>query len=143
MTPGNVRGAIVAVRPAGVDTHTGVEDANGRKDPVKVRRFVEEAKIGFKIVADTEPVEIPIDGILDLHTFHPKEVKELVPDYLKACREKGIYSVRIIHGKGSGTLRKIVQSILSRLPEVESFHTAEGTGGGWGATSVVLKHIVK
>jgi len=42
-----------------------------------------------------------------------------ISDYLKACREKGIYSVRIIHGKGTGTLRKIVQSILSRLPEVE------------------------
>jgi len=119
LTPENVREAIVTVRPAGVDAHTGVEGPDRRKDPVKVRRFVEEAIIGFKMVADTEPVEIPIDGILDLHTFHPKEVKELVPDYLKACREKGIYSVRIIHGKGTGTLRKIVQSILSRLPEVE------------------------
>ena len=139
LTPENVREAIVTVRPAGVDAHTGMEGPDGRKDPVKVRRFVEEAKIGFKMLADTEPVEIPIDGILDLHTFHPKEVKELVPDYLKACREKGIYQVRIIHGKGIGTLRKIVQSILSRLPEVESFHTAGGTGGGWGATSVTLK----
>ena len=139
LTPENVRGAIVAVRPAGVDAHTGVEDAKGRKDQVKVRRFVEEAKIGFKMLGDTEPVEIPINGVLDLHTFLPREVKELVPDYLKACREKRIYSVRIIHGKGTGTLRKIVQSILSRLPEVESFHTAEGTGGGWGATSVTLR----
>jgi len=143
VTPENVREAIVTVRPAGVDAHTGVESPDGRKYPEKVRRFVEEAKIGFAMLADTEPVEIPVNGVLDLHTFLPREVKELVPDYLKACREKGIYSVRIIHGKGTGTLRKIVQSILSRLPEVESFHTAESSGGGWGATSVVLKHIVK
>ncbi|MCK4716288.1 MAG: Smr/MutS family protein [Candidatus Marinimicrobia bacterium] len=95
------------------------------------------------MLADTEPVEIPINGVLDLHTFHPKEVKKLVPDYLKACREKGIYQVRIIHGKGTGTLRKIVQSTLSRLPEVESFNTVEGTGGGWGATSVVLRRSRK
>jgi len=140
MTPENVREAIMTVHPAGVDAHTGVESPDGRKDPVKVRRFVEEAKIGFKMLAEAEPVEIPINGVLDLHTFLPREVKELVPDYLKACREKNIYSVRIIHGKGTGTLRKIVQSILSRIPEVESFHTAGGTGGGWGATSVVLKN---
>ncbi len=143
MTPENVREAIMTVRPAGVDAHTGVEGPDGRKDPRKVRRFVEEAKIGFKMLADTEPVEIPINGVLDLHTFHPKEVKKLVPDYLKACREKGIYQVRIIHGKGTGTLRKIVQSTLPRLPEVESFNTVEGTGGGWGATSVVLRRSRK
>lgn len=143
LTPENIREAILTVHPAGVDVHTGVEDHKGRKNPVKVRRFVEEAKIGFKMLADTEPVEIPINGILDLHTFQPREIKELVPDYLQACREKGIYQVRIIHGKGSGTLRRTVRAILSRLPEVESFHTAGGTGGGWGATIVVLKHIVK
>jgi len=62
-----------------------------------------------------------------------------VPDYLNACREKRIYSVRIIHGKGTGTLRRIVQSILSKLAIVESFETADGSGGGWGATSVVLR----
>jgi len=132
----------VTVRPAGVDVHTGVEGPDGRKDPVKVHRFVEEAIIGFKMLADTEPVEIPINGILDLHTFLPREVKELVPDYLKACREKGIYQVRIIHGKGTGTLRKIVQSILSKLSIVESYETTDGSGGGWGATSVVLTYHV-
>ncbi|MBU1872196.1 Smr/MutS family protein [bacterium] len=84
-------------------------------------------------------LKIPINGILDLHTFHPKEVKELVPDYLAACREKGIFCVRIIHGKGTGTLRRIVQSILSKSPIVESYETTDGSGGGWGATSVVLR----
>ena len=55
---------------------------------------------------EQEPFEIPIDGTLDLHTFSPKDVRELVPDYLQACREKGILSARIIHGKGTGVVRQ-------------------------------------
>ena len=87
-----------------------------------------------------EPVEYPIDGVLDLHTFHPSEVKELVPEYLRACREKGIYEVRIIHGKGKGVLRRIVHAILDKLPEVESYRKDTGCGG-WGATLVQLKPL--
>ncbi len=87
----------------------------------------------------TEPVEQPIDGILDLHTFQPSEVKELVPEYLNACRERGILVVRIIHGKGTGSLRRTVHSLLSKIPFVISFRTAEETAGGWGATIVELR----
>ena len=83
------------------------------------------------------PVELPIDGILDLHTFSPREVGQLVPDYLAACRERGIFLVRIIHGKGTGALRETVHSILRRLPEVSHFYLA-GDAGGWGATVVEL-----
>jgi DNA-nicking Smr family endonuclease len=86
-----------------------------------------------------EPIDYPIDGILDLHTFRPGEVKDLIPEYLAACRQKGILQVRIIHGKGSGSLRRIVQAILSRLPQVSSFQTAGEEAGGWGATLVTLK----
>ncbi len=85
-----------------------------------------------------DAVEFPIDGILDLHTFSPKDIKSLVPDYIQACREKGIYQIRIIHGKGTGTLRKIVQSILEKNPHVESFKTDSGSSS-WGATLVNLK----
>jgi DNA-nicking Smr family endonuclease len=85
-------------------------------------------------------IEFPIDGTLDLHTFRPEEVKDLVPEYLTACRKKGILQVRVIHGKGTGALRRTVQSILERLPYVESFHAADETGGGWGATIVTLKN---
>jgi DNA-nicking Smr family endonuclease len=88
---------------------------------------------------ESEPIELPIDGILDLHTFQPKEVKDLLPDYLAACREQGILQVRVIHGKGTGALRKTVHSILGRLPEVISFRLAGEDAGGWGATLVELK----
>ena len=86
-----------------------------------------------------EPVEFPIDGVLDLHTFDPGEVKDLLPDYLHACREKGILEVRIIHGKGTGMLRATVQAVLRRLPEVASFRLADETAGSWGATMVELR----
>ncbi len=85
------------------------------------------------------PVELPIDGVLDLHTFNPREVRELLPDYIAACRQKGIFEVRIIHGKGTGVLRETVHSILGKLPEVVSFKLAGEDGGGWGATIAVLE----
>jgi DNA-nicking Smr family endonuclease len=90
---------------------------------------------------DPEPLELPIDGVLDLHTFQPKEVKDLLPDYIAACREKGILEVRVIHGKGTGSLRRTVHSILSRLPEVASFRLAGEDAGSWGATLVKLRPL--
>jgi len=88
---------------------------------------------------EPEPLKIPIDGVLDLHTFRPQDVKDLVPEYLNACQERGILQVRIIHGKGSGILRRVVHSILAKLPLVQSFATADISGGSWGATIVYLK----
>jgi DNA-nicking Smr family endonuclease len=85
------------------------------------------------------PIELPIDGTLDLHAFHPRDVKALVPDYLAECRARGILEVRIIHGKGTGALRRTVHAILSRLPEVDRFGLATEEAGGWGATRVRLR----
>ncbi|MBI5521710.1 MAG: Smr/MutS family protein [Desulfarculus sp.] len=87
---------------------------------------------------EDEPIAIPIDGVLDLHTFRPGEVKALLADYLEACQEAGILEVRVIHGKGRGELRRLVQATLARLPLVESYRLAEGEQGGWGATVVTL-----
>ncbi|HMK35290.1 MAG TPA: Smr/MutS family protein [Desulfomonilaceae bacterium] len=86
-----------------------------------------------------EPVEIPIDGVLDLHTFSPKEVRDLLHDYLAACRERKIYDVRIIHGKGKGILRDRVRALLSKHPAVDNFMEAPLEAGGWGATLVRLR----
>lgn len=86
-----------------------------------------------------KPVEYHIDGVLDLHTFHPHDVKRLVPEYIEICRGKEIFQIRIIHGKGTGTLRHIVHSLLKKNPYVEAYWHEGGTGGSWGATVVKLK----
>ena len=88
---------------------------------------------------DDEPIQLPIDGVLDLHTFQPREIKHLVPDYLAECQMRGILRVRIIHGKGIGNLRRTVHSILSTDSRVESYLLAGEHFGGWGATIVHLK----
>ena len=92
---------------------------------------------------EPEPLELPIDGVLDLHTFQPGEVKDLLPDYIAACREKGIFQIRVVHGKGTGALRRTVHSILGRLPEVISFRLAGEDAGSWGATLVELSPLEK
>jgi DNA-nicking Smr family endonuclease len=88
---------------------------------------------------DPAPVELPVDGTLDLHTFHPRDVKDLVPDYLEACREKGILHVRIVHGKGVGSLRRTVHAVLERTPGIAGYRLAGIDGGSWGATLVDLE----
>jgi dsDNA-specific endonuclease/ATPase MutS2 len=88
---------------------------------------------------DDDPVEIPINGVLDLHTFRPSDLGTLIPDYLDACREAGILHARIIHGKGTGTLRETVHAILRRQTGVAGFRIGNETSGGWGATLVTLR----
>lgn len=86
-----------------------------------------------------ESRELPIDGVLDLHTFRPEDLGDLVPDYLEECRARGILEVRIVHGKGIGNIKRSVHAILARLPNVQSFAEAGAHFGGTGATIVHLR----
>jgi DNA-nicking Smr family endonuclease len=88
---------------------------------------------------DGEPVEIPITGELDLHAFAPRDIPAVVEEYVRACRERGIRRLRLVHGRGTGVQRAVVQRVLRDLAGVESFSDAPPSSGGWGATVVVLE----
>ena len=83
-------------------------------------------------------VPLPITGELDLHTFRPGEITRLLDDYFAECRKHGIRRVRVIHGKGTGTLRELVHRHLRVSPGVASFALGDETSGSWGATWVNL-----
>ena len=85
-----------------------------------------------------DEIALPIEAELDLHTFRPSEAASVVDEYLRACVEKGIYEVRIIHGKGKGTLLSTVHSLLQKHPFVMDFGLDTGPSG-WGATVVRLR----
>ena len=89
--------------------------------------------------AEDVPVRVPITGELDLHTFRPSDIGELLPAYFEECRAHGLRQIRIIHGKGTGALRTTVHALLRRLPQVESFRSGDETTGSWGATVVLLR----
>ena len=89
------------------------------------------------------PVKIPIEDVLDLHTFRPRDIPALLEDYLAECRRAGIYSLRIIHGKGTGLQKKRVRQLLAENPAVASFQDAPPEAGGWGATLVQLTPILQ
>lgn len=86
-----------------------------------------------------EPVRIPITGELDLHTFRPQEIASLLESYLEECSRTGLREIRIVHGKGTGTLRETVHAWLRRSPRVAGFRMGDERTGGWGATLVTLK----
>ncbi|MGZ8796873.1 MAG: Smr/MutS family protein [Thermoanaerobaculia bacterium] len=88
---------------------------------------------------EDEPFEVPIEDVLDLHPFRPAEVRDVALEYLIAARAHGFRQVRLIHGRGIGVQRENVQALLRTLDWVESFVDADHTGGGWGATVVLLR----
>lgn len=91
------------------------------------------------MASDNDPIEYPIDGTLDLHQFSPNETRAVLEEYIEVCLERGILSLRIVHGKGIGVQREIVRSLLKSHPRVKAFRQEGGSGGGWGATVVDLK----
>ncbi len=87
---------------------------------------------------ETPPIDLAIEDVLDLHSFLPKDVPDVVRDYLDAAYEAGLRELRIIHGRGRGVQRKTVRTLLERDPRVSDFGDAPLEAGGWGATWVTL-----
>ena len=86
-----------------------------------------------------EPVKLPLDDRIDLHTFSPRDIPEVLKSYLEECHRTGIKEVRIIHGKGIGVQRETVHAFLKHSPLVETFSQAPAEAGGWGATIAILR----
>jgi len=79
--------------------------------------------------------DVPIEDSIDLHTFQPREIQIVIEEYLYQAVQRGFCEVRIIHGRGIGVQREIVQTILKQHPDVISFHDLPDRG----STSVVLR----
>ena len=97
---------------------------------------------GDEVLMDFSPreaVEVILGDTLDLHTFLPKEVPSLVEEFIRVCQRDGLLLVKIVHGKGTGALRRRVHSLLANDPRVARFYSAPPKSGGWGATVVELK----
>ena len=88
---------------------------------------------------DEDYLELEITDVLDLHSFPPSDVADLVRDWLDAAYERGFRELRIIHGRGVGVQRRTVRTILERDARVVDFRDAPGEHGGWGATIVTLR----
>ena len=100
---------------------------------------MDDEPVGDNNETHDEPVEIPITDTLDLHPFRPGEIRDVASEYLIAARHRGFRQVRLIHGRGIGMQRENIRKLLASLDYVEAFHDADGSGGGWGATVVVLR----
>jgi dsDNA-specific endonuclease/ATPase MutS2 len=85
-----------------------------------------------------EPIRIPIEDIIDLHSVSPRDIKPVVEEYLSEAHRLGFQAVRIVHGRGIGVQRETIRKILERTPFVESFGDAPAEAGGWGATIVTF-----
>lgn len=105
------------------------------------RSFAEDATASEPEASDGDEavIEIPINGTLDLHTFRPAEVADLLPEYIGECLAHDIVELRIIHGKGRGILRAHVRRILQRDPRVADIRNADESAGSFGATLVTLQ----
>jgi DNA-nicking Smr family endonuclease len=120
-------------------------------DRILGRRSAEPAAAGARPETETETeadevleredegdqpdaVVLPIEDSIDLHPFHPGEVREVVRGYLDEAWERGFEEVRIVHGRGIGQQREAVRRLLERDPRIASFADAGPARGGWGAT---------
>jgi dsDNA-specific endonuclease/ATPase MutS2 len=88
---------------------------------------------------EPDPIRIPITDVFDLHTVPPRDVGEVVEEYLREARRMGFKALRIIHGRGIGVQREMVRAILARTEFVADFEDAPAEAGGWGATIITLR----
>ena len=110
----------------------GRENATGSEEiPEKEEKIAEE------------PVRLEVSDVLDLHSFAPRDILAVVEAYLEEARARGFSSVRIIHGKGTGTQRARVHALLSRTPFVGTFQDAPLEVGSWGATVVWFRDEIR
>jgi DNA-nicking Smr family endonuclease len=84
-------------------------------------------------------ITLEVTDVLDLHSFPPREIRDLVRDYLELAEEKGLRELRIIHGRGVGVQRQTVRKILEKHPRVQDYQDAPSEAGGWGATLVWIR----
>jgi DNA-nicking Smr family endonuclease len=123
------------------------EDPEDPEDPLEPEEVDDEGREeepGQKAVEldafhGLDPVELPITDVLDLHSFRPSEVADVVREYLDTAYEKGMRHLRIIHGRGIGVQRRTVRTLLERDPRVIEFGDAPAEAGGWGATWIRLR----
>lgn len=113
----------------------------GRQYDITLFQFEKSVKCdcGREIDHSAALFEMPLEGVLDLHTFRPEEASSAVLEYIRQCRERGMSQVRIVHGKGTGALRRTVLSALDNAPQVLSIRPAGPREGSWGATIVYLR----
>jgi len=88
-----------------------------------------------------DPVRVPIEREIDLHAFAPADIPSVVEEYVLAASQAGFTEVRIVHGRGRGVQRGIVQAVLERHPLVVEF--SDDPGAHLGATIAVLKRGVR
>jgi dsDNA-specific endonuclease/ATPase MutS2 len=103
-----------------------------RRKPAAVEEEAEEDD------AEIDPETPQLTEELDLHTFQPRDCADLVDEYLTAARDAGFTTVRVIHGKGKGTLRRIVHGVCDKHAAVRSYRLGDPRSGSWGATLVEL-----
>src|SRR5262245_22856458 len=88
---------------------------------------------------EPDPIILPIEDSIDLHTFAPRDVRSVVEEYIRQAVAHGFEEVRLIHGKGRGVQRRIVQTVLANHALVVRFFDAPVERGGWGATVAILR----